>query len=182
MNIVKSTYLNGKAKRTVREFLISKFKFETVVGLAGPDINEYIEYMSSKGCKNFEIFENHPDIIVKQLSTLNTTANVTLKYDDIIKAESDKPNTLFDLDFCITVKSLKEHIKSFKNNFIMTFSVRFGIEKTIIEFFKEREENIFSRKSIFSPLYHTIINTDKGKYIFITYKDTSPMCCFAKIK
>jgi 1-deoxy-D-xylulose 5-phosphate reductoisomerase len=41
----KKTYINSSNKHAVREFLIQRVQFESVVGLAGTDINEYIGYL-----------------------------------------------------------------------------------------------------------------------------------------
>jgi hypothetical protein len=53
--------------------------------------------------------------------------------------------------------------------------------RTITEFFKLRKENILLMIDIPGPLKQRKITTDEGDYIFISYKDTSPMCCIAKI-
>ena len=178
---VKTSYSDSVNKKKLREFLINKFTFESVTGLAGPDINDYIQYLKSKGCKKFEIYENNPSIIVKQLSELNTPADISLKYGDILSADNSEPNTLYDLDFCSTIKNMKEYIKKFKNNFIMTFSMRFSMENTIKTFFSARDEEIISITEIFSPFHHNVFKTDRSEYLFATYKDSSTMCCFAKI-
>ena len=38
----KETYLGAAQKIAVRNFLFSQFNFNNIVGLAGPDINEYL--------------------------------------------------------------------------------------------------------------------------------------------
>lgn len=178
----KKTYIDSSNKHTVREFLIQRFQFESVVGLAGPDINEYLAYLESKGCKEFEIYENNSQVALQQLSKIRSKSKIALICGDILKANPDKENVLFDLDFCASVRFLQEHIAKFKSNFIMTFSTRIGLKETINTFFKARKEKVLDSVDYQSPMPHTIYTTKQGnKYLFIRYWDTSAMCCFAKI-
>jgi hypothetical protein len=177
--MTKHTYLNADKKHAVREFLFSYFQFSSVIGLAGPDINDYIKWCKSKGYDEFEIWENEPAVLMKQLAEVKHP--VSYKFGNILDAEV-KPNALFDLDYCVSVKYMKEHIKKFTNNFIMTFSTRIGVKETINKFFKFRGEQIVSQHDFDGPgLKNIIFNTNLGKYLFITYCDTSAMCCIAKI-
>lgn len=176
---LKQTY-DTKNKKTIRDFLLQNFKFKSVIGLAGPDIEEYITYLKKKGYKNFEIYENSPNVLVKQLIALKTENNLSLIYEDILKADANKSNVLYDLDFCGSVRYLQEHIAKFKNNFIMTFSSRIGIQETIDTFFQARKEQIISQIDKETPIKQTLIQTNNGNYSFIRYYDTSAMCCFAK--
>lgn len=177
----KKTYIDSTNKKIVREFILQRFQFESIVGLAGPDINDYLEYLQSKGCKQFEIYENNPMVAINQLATVKTDAKVSLILGDIYQADPNKPNTLFDLDYCASVRYLKDHIAKFKNNFVMTFSTRIGVQETIDTFFESRKERILKQIEQYSPLPHTIFTTENGDYLFIKYFDTSAMCCFAKI-
>ena len=179
--MLKHTYMDAAQKKAVREFLIGHFKFKNIVGLAGPDINEYIEWCKAKGYDEFEIFEADPSTMVSQLARLNQKVRMTFTYGDILKADESKSETLYDLDFCASVRSLKEHIAKFKEHFIMTFSTRIGIQETIDTFFSARNEKIIKSEEVFSPLPHTVFTTEQGNYLFIKYCDTSAMCCFAKI-
>ena len=181
MNRLKFTYKDASEKKKVRDFLISKFKFKRVIGLAGPDINEYIDNFKERGCDEFEIFEVDPATLVKQLTTLKARAKISLLYKDILTADPSMRYTLFDLDFCRSVRSTKEHIRKFRDNFIMTFSLRVGLQETIDEFFKQREECIVSQEDVKVPINHTIFRTENSEYLFVRYRDTSAMCCFAKI-
>ena len=177
----KKTYINSSNKHAVREFLIQRFQFESVVGLAGPDINEYLAYLESKGCTQFEIYENNSQVALQQLSKIRSKSKIALICGDILKANPDKENVLFDLDFCASVRFLTEHIAKFKKNFIMTFSYRIGLQETINTFFKARKEKVLHKMNFSSPIPHTIYTTKQGNYLFIKYFDTSSMCCFAKI-
>jgi hypothetical protein len=177
--MTKSTYLNAERKHSVREFLFSYFTFNAIVGLAGPDINDYIKWCKSKGYDTFEIWENEPSVLMKQLTEVKHPVNY--KFGNILDADV-KSNILFDLDYCVSVRYMKEHLKKFKDNFIMTFSTRIGIKETINKFFKFRGEKIIKQYDFDGPgLQNIVFNTNLGKYLFITYCDTSAMCCIAKI-
>lgn len=171
-----------KNKKNVREFLFSLFEgknLNKIVGLAGPFIENYLNFCNSKGFTEFEIYEKDPQTIINQLSNLNQ--KVQLKLKDITEADSEQPNTLYDLDFCGTVRYLKEPIAKFKDNFIMTFSIRISLAETLDTFFSVRDEKVIKTYVKTTPLKHIEYHTDKGKYIHIVYRDTSNMCCFAKI-
>jgi len=179
--MTKETYLNADNKYAVREFLFSHFKLNTIVGLAGPNINEYIKWCKSKGYNDIEIWENTPTVAMHQLMKIKHP--VRMRFGDILNAEPDRIKTLYDLDYCVTVYTLTDHIAKFKHNFIMTLSTRAGLEFTIKEFFKARKEKIISSVNKFAPINHTIFTTNNNsKYIFTPYRDTSAMCCIAKIK
>lgn len=177
----KKTYIDSTNKKIVREFILQRFQFQSIVGLAGPDINDYLEYLQSKGCKEFEIYENNSMVALQQLAKVRTKSKLSIICGDIIDANPDRPDTLFDLDFCASVKYLKDHIAKFKNNFVMTFSTRIGVQETITTFFEARKETVLKEKKINTPLPHTIFTTENGNYLFIKYFDTSAMCCFAKM-
>jgi hypothetical protein len=177
--MTKKTYVNAEKKHAVREFLFSYFTFNAIVGLAGPDINDYIKWCKSKGYDTFEIWENEPSVLMKQLTEVKHP--VSYKFGNILNTEI-KQNVLFDLDYCVSVRYMKEHLKKFKDNFIMTFSTRIGIKETISKFFKFRHENIVNEYDFDGPgLQNKVFTTNLGKYLFITYADTSAMCCIAKI-
>jgi hypothetical protein len=177
--MTKETYLDAEKKHAVREYLFKQFQLNSIVGLAGPDINDYIKWCKSKGYNEFEIWEMEPAVVMKQLTEVKYP--VSYKFGNILNTEL-KPNTLFDLDYCVSVRYMKDHLKKFKDNFIMTFSTRIGVQETIDKFFKFRKEEIISQRDFKGPgLKNIVFNTNLGKYLFITYCDTSAMCCFAKI-
>jgi len=178
--MTKNTYINASNKHAVREFLFSYFRFNSVVGLAGPDINDYLKWCESKGYNNIEVWENEPSVMFKQLTEVKTP--IRYRFGNILDANLSD-NVLFDLDYCVSVRYMKEHIQKFKDNFIMTFSTRIGIQKTVDNFFKFRGEKITGWNNIEGPgLRNIVFNTNLGKYLFITYFDTSAMCCISKIK
>ena len=177
--MTKSTYLNAEKKHKIRDFLFSYFQFNNIVGLAGPDINNYIKWCKAKGYDTFEVWEMESAVLMKQLSEVKYP--ISYKFGNILNANVAN-NTLFDLDYCVSVRYMKEHIKKFTDNFIMTFSTRIGVKETIKKFFKFRGEKIISQYEFDGPgLQNIVFNTKLGKYLFITYCDTSAMCCIAKI-
>lgn len=178
---MKHTYLDSTNKKAVRDFLINQFTFDQVVGLPGPDVNEYIRYFENKGVKSFEMYENDRFTLINQLRRIRTSSLVSIKYDDILKADPSKEGVLYDLDFCRTARYLGEHIAKFKQNFIMTFARRIPDEETISTFFNSRKERIIKTVEKLNPLEHTVFTTNAGKYILVNYRDTSNMCCIAKI-
>lgn len=171
-----------KRKKEVRDFLFSFFtdmQLNRIVGLAGPQIQDYIEFCKSKGYTEFEIYEKDNLTAIHQLASLKES--VSLKLKDILEANPDDPKTLYDLDYCVTVRHMKEHIAKFKNNFIMTFSRRVSLAETITTFFGARDERIITSSTKKDPIDHEIFVTDKGRYVYVPYRDTSQMCCIAKV-
>ena len=45
----KENYEDAINKKVVREFLFSFFKFKSIIGLAGPNFNDYILWCIAKG-------------------------------------------------------------------------------------------------------------------------------------
>ena len=179
---LKETYRDAYNKKAVREFLIDRFQFQNIVGLAGPDIDDYISWCKAKGYNSFEIYENDGATLLNQLSKIENNSNINLVFGDIAQAKENNDDTLYDLDFCASIKYLKQHVQKFKDNFIMTFSTRIGVNKTIDSFFGFRNESVINVTDIEGPgNVNRIYHTEKGKYLFLTYFDTSAMCCFAKI-
>jgi len=181
----KLSYSDSANKKAVREFLFSLFaekQLNKIVGLAGPDITDYLSFCKSKGYNEFEIYENHIITLANQLKMMkNETAKVQLTYGDILNAATNQ-EALYDLDYCVTARFMKKHLSKFNSNFIMTFARRITDAETFSTFFKARKEKLTSALTLFSPLEHTILTTDnENKYVYVKYRDTSNMCCFAKI-
>ena len=194
--MTKDTYTHSYKKKEVREFLfdllLNKFKVEHIVGLPGPDINLYIEDFINKGMRDFEMYEYDRYVFASQVLNLKKNEKITLIHDDILSAIPDKKNTIYDLDFCGTIPTYKNHVKKFNENFIMTFAIRgVGIVNTIKEFCRIRKEFITHKYTLNDPIKHLVFETypllemfdspKSSKYIFAKYTDTSTMCCIAKI-
>lgn len=181
----KLSYRDASNKKIVRDFLFSLFidqQLNKIVGLAGPDVEDYINFCKSKGYTEFEIYENHVPTIFDQIKFLRTKGKISLTYGNILNADSDRVNVLYDLDYCVTVRYMQSHLKKFNKNFIMTFARRISDEETFSSFFKARREKLKSVLTLFTPLKHSILTTENGNtYYYVEYRDTSNMCCFAKI-
>lgn len=180
--MIKASYKEAKNKKAVREFLFSFFNNSSIIGLAGPDINDYLQWCKDHGYEKVEIWENESSVMMKQLSEIDSTSPLMYKFGDIIKAQSDL-KSVYDLDFCKTIASLYEHIKKFKEEkFVMTFCTRgIGNQETINKFFDSRKEAIITMVEEYTPLHHFKIHTAFGKYMICPYFDTTPMISIAKI-
>ena len=179
----KATYKDATRKKAVRKFLFSFFNEKNIVGLAGPDIKEYISWCKENGIDNIELWENDTNVMFDQLSKIPKNAKVSYNFGDIINAESSK-DKVYDFDYCTTIVTLHDHIKRFKTEkFVMTFCTRkVGNKVTIDEFFYGRREKITTMIEKRSPLPHWSIKTVFGEYIAAPYFDTTPMLCIAKVK
>ena len=170
-------------KKEVRDFLFSFFtdmQLNKIIGLAGPKIEDYIEFCKSKGFNEFEIYEKDGLTAIHQLTSLND--KVALKLTDILNANPDEPNTLYDLDYCVTGRYMQPHMAKFQHRFIMTFSIRgVSVKETMERFFKARNESLLKTAYPPYPFPCTEYYTNKGKYLQISYRDTAPMMCLAKI-
>lgn len=170
-------------KKEVRDFLFSLFtgmQLNKIVGLAGPNIQDYIEFCKSKGFTEFEIYEKDGLTAIHQLTSLND--KVTLKLTDIINANPNEPNVLFDLDYCVTGRYMEPHMAKFLDRFIMTFSIRgVSVKETMDRFFKVRDEKVIGITHPPYPFLAAEYYTNKGKYLQLSYRDTAPMMCLAKI-
>jgi hypothetical protein len=178
--MTKGTYKDAKNKKKIRDFLFSFYTTKSIIGLPGPDIGDYIKFLKDKGYSDIELWENNISVLGHQLTQIKTP--LVIKFGNILNAVERK-DTLLDLDYCATVRSLKDHVKKFKSNFIMTFSLRaVSYKETTTTFFKSRKEKVKSVTEFTTPFKHEKYKTDKGTYIIATYRDSSPMCTIAKIK
>lgn len=180
--MTKESYKNAQQKHAVREFLVSHFPFESIVGLPGPDINHYLKWCDLHGFKQIEAWEKEPIIAISQMFQVKKL-DFSYNMGDIIHADANMNNTLYDLDYCCTIVDMEEHIKKFRKNFIMTFSRRIKGGMNINKFIKIAGEKATSIINKTRPINHVLCSTNKGsRYIYLEYQDTSPMCCIAKIK
>jgi hypothetical protein len=185
---MKNNYANAlltrerTKKKQTQEFLLSFFPngyYRKLIGLAGPHIEDYIVRMEAKGFQEFTIYEKDGLTAINQLASIKKP--IVLKMEDVLSADANEEDTFYDLDFCGTVRYLKEHIAKFKNRFIMTFCCRVSITETLDTFFSVRGENILSASSETFPIKHQLFETNMGKYVFVNYKDGTQMCSIAKI-
>ena len=188
---MSKNYLNCPQKREVEDILLSFFKLDNVVALPGPNINEFIENLVSRGFKSIKLYEYKRLEMQKQLLDLkpkNLKKVKSFTLSPFLNAPIEK-NTLYLADYCGKISSFKKDIIKFDKNIIYTFTrsrtkgSNGNDEFVMLEYLKIRNENIISKQKLeigrHNYLHYT---TNKGKYIFVCYKDTSPMCCIAKIK
>jgi hypothetical protein len=180
--MTKVSYKEAKQKKAVRDFLFSHYKKSKIIGLAGPDINEYVEWCKLNGFEIEEIWEEDPTVMMKQLTDIKGDTMFKYRFGNINDTIPDKDKTVYDLDYCGAIQSLKSAVIKFKRNAVMTFSVRgVGVEETISTFFKHRKEKVLSRTNKIKPIKHISIQTNIGKYVVAPYFDTTPMISIAQI-
>jgi len=188
------TYKNRVEKKRSREFLFSFFTEKELIGLAGPDINESVDWYYKKGFKKIHIYENNKETILKQIKKYNLKIPITHTFGDIIEAKVDNKNVVFDLDFTKSIITMTDHVKKYKDcKFVMAFALRpISFLETINKFFLIRKEKILSKKSNekyinyngLKKIPYLEIETNNGMYIVLKYKDKKAinMICLAKIK
>jgi hypothetical protein len=178
-----SQHPDRNRKKEVRDFLFSLFRdmhLRKIVGLAGPNIQDYIDFCKSQGFTEFEIYEKDGLTAIHQLTTVND--KIVLKLTDILNADANEPDVLFDLDYCVTGRYMEPHMAKFLNRFIMTFSIRgVSVKETMERFFRVRDEKVIGTAYPRYPFPATEYFTNKGKYLQLSYRDTAPMMCLAKI-
>lgn len=180
--MTKASYKEAIRKKAVRKFMFSHYKNSKIVGLAGPDINDYLGWCKENGFEVDEIWERDPRVMMKQLTDIKEDMVFKYRFGDINNTFPNKDKTVYDLDYCGAIHSLVSAVVKFKKNAVMTFSVRgVGVEKTIEIFFKERKEKVISRSNKTKPVKHISIQTDRGKYVVAPYFDTTPMISIAQI-
>ena len=173
---MKGSYAEATQKQRVRSFLFKFLKKRKLVGLAGPDINEYLDWAISNGLHVSSIWERNYDVFYKQLVELRKDIPVNINLGDVYEAVLEN-NTIYDLDFCGNVCTLIKHIKKFSDTpSVMTFSLRpVGFEDSLKLFFKTKGEKVIQSVEWLSPIPHVLIDTDKATYIAAKYFDTAPM-------
>jgi hypothetical protein len=180
------TYKDRVQKKICREFLFSLFDVQELIALAGPDINETIEWYSKKGFKKIHIYENDKKTMLNQIKKYNLNYSITHTFGDILNVDANRKNTLLDLDFTKSIITMGEYVKKYKKDkFIMTFALRpISYVDTLKKFFNIREEKIISVKEYSDPVTFGKIISNRGTYVTLKYKDKKciNMMCIAKIK
>jgi len=180
---MKSDYTLAKNKKAVQNDIFKraqKKNFTKVVGLGGPNITQYLQFLKSYGIKHADIYENDRFHILLQISSFKPVISSKVHFEDITNAQVKQEKTLYDMDFCCSVVTVTESIKKFKDNSIFTFSIRpMGIESTINEFFKSMRNNAkpkitYNYKVNKQFKIHKIM-WNSNRYFCYIYKDTVPM-------
>lgn len=154
--MTKGSYKEAKNKRILQEEILNQVKQRTILGLGGPDVDDYINILENKGFKKIFIYENNFSVFNSQISKFRHT----LIYDNILNHLGK--SAFYDLDFCCTIKSIpKESLEKISRleSYSLTLSLR-GV--SLIETLK-----MFTKYC--------------GEQLFRTYRDSSPMVTFFKI-
>jgi hypothetical protein len=180
--MVKTTYESSFHKKVVQNIVFKDFKmrkFKKLIGLAGPNISSYLLFIKKMGIKQAHIYENNNEQIINQVLDFKPIIPTTVIFEDILNAPV-KDDTIYDLDFCCSILNAREQIKKFKNNAIITLSIRpFGLKKTINEFCKLISKNKtvinYNTKITNSYKMHLIILSNKKIYECYQYRDSTSM-------
>ena len=190
---VKTDYSQSKNKRAVQNAIFNLYKrhkFNKVVGLAGPNITDYLELMKQNGFKSAEIYENDISQLAIQMNSFRSVIESKIQFGDIIQAKPNQPYTLYDLDFCCSINTANQHIQKFSDDVaITTLSIRpVGFMHTILKY-----AELIDRKS--NPIIEFLgsVNNRLGKnrmysltagskkFICYLYKDSVPMVTIQSI-
>lgn len=181
----KTDYSKSYRKKIVQEIVFNDMKqrgISKLVGLAGPNITDYLSFAKSKGIKHAEVYEKDYINLLYQMRDFRPPIKTVVNYQDIYYANNNE-NTLYDLDFTCCVYKAAPHIKKFKQNAIITLSIRpIGFKETINKFCKLITP--LKPKVTFNVLQDGNYNLHKidwanGKsYNCYEYRDTVPMLTF----
>jgi hypothetical protein len=181
MIIRKTDYSKSYKKKLVQQIVFDDFKqrgMNKLVGLAGPNITDYLSFVKSKGIKQAEVYERDFVNLIYQMQDFKPPIKTTVKYQDILNADVQE-SVIYDLDFCCTINSVEPHIKKFKKNAIFTLALRgVGLIPTLQRFCKIVSEFKFD---IQLNVHQTpnfkmhVLHFGKESYTVYQYCDTSPM-------
>lgn len=149
------SYLGAVQKRAVQNIALQSSN-TTLIGLGGPNVKQYVNYLRTKGFKDIIIFENNKSIYEKQVEQ---KPRCQLIHGNIL--DHLGYNAFYDLDFCASVKTIEPWLPKIiaMNEYAMTLSIRpVGIINTIGIIKKYTELK------------------------YIPYRDTVPMYTFFKHK
>jgi hypothetical protein len=182
MYVVKESYKQSVNKRTVQKLVYSEIKgrYNHLVGLGGPDLNDYLRLARYAGIKNAVIYEFDIDQLLIQMSKDNKTLPARVLYDDIINCPSGLVDTFYDLDFCCSTHTAKSHISKFKNDpSVFTFSIRpVGLKDSIKQYVRSMysytryDFELIEQSSSFRR--YKLFTDDNIQTVFV-YADTVPM-------
>lgn len=182
MYIVKESYKQSVNKRKVQKVIYKNIrgKFKHLVGLGGPDIDDYLKLARYAGIKNAIIYEYNVDQLLIQMSKKNNILPARVLYDDIYHCPAGLDDTFYDLDFTCSVSTASPHIRKFKNDTaVYTFSLRpLGLRDSV----KQYVRNLYGRIDYDFVLVDETesfrqyeLTTHLGVEPAYIYKDTIPM-------
>lgn len=177
----KLDYSKAYRKKLVQQIVFDDFKqrgITKLVGLAGPNITDYLSFAKSKGIKQAEVYERDYINLIYQMQDFKPPIKTTVKYQDILDADLYQ-DVIYDLDFCCTIDKAASHIKKFKNNAIVTLALRkIGLIPTLKKFCKivsKAKPDIILNVQV-NPNYKIhILNLKECSYTAYQYFDTTPM-------
>jgi len=109
----KTDYSKAHNKKLVQQIVFDDFKrrgINKLIGLAGPNITDYLSFVKSKGIKHAEVYERDYVNLIYQMADFKPPIKTVVKYQDIYTADLYQ-DVLYDLDFCCTIKNAAPHIQ-----------------------------------------------------------------------
>lgn len=178
----KLDYTKAYRKKLVQNIVFNDLKKKGItklVGLAGPNITDYLSFVKSKGIKQAEVYERDYINLIYQMQDFKPPIKTIVKYQDILNADIQE-GVIYDLDFCCTIKNAEKHIKKFKNNAVVTLALRsIGLIPTLKKFCKLVSKLKPEIKLNFeiTPNYKVhLLDFGEKSYTVYQYFDTTPMC------
>jgi hypothetical protein len=178
---MKIDYTKAYRKKLVQQIVFDDFKqrgMTKLVGLAGPNITDYLSFVKSKGIKQAEVYERDYVNLIYQMSDFKPPIKTTVKYQDILHADIQE-NVIYDLDFCCTIKNAEQHIKKFKHNAIITLALRkIGLMPTLKKFCKivsKVKPDIHLNVEVTPNFKVHLLSFGNQSYTAYQYHDTTPM-------
>lgn len=111
---MKVIYDQAHKKLEVRTKIFSRFtRFNRLIGLAGPNLDQYVKFFASQGIKDFQIWENNRQTLLHQIVQSSNHINLKLNFGDILNAPV-RTDTLYDLDFCGLLPTFRDHLIKFR--------------------------------------------------------------------
>lgn len=167
---MKDSYTTSVEKKFLRNRIIPQGR--NLIGLGGPDIEEYVAFARKKGYKDIKVWENNPAVWQNCLSKLK---NLNIEYNvaDIINAPIHS-NCIYDLDFCCSIKRVKPYVEKFRDNFVLTVSELYAKKLSSVPIFADYRNEVIQKVIHINDTDHLLL-TNLGKYMVYSYHDTSQM-------
>jgi len=177
----KTDYSKAHNKKLVQQIVFDDFKrrgINKLIGLAGPNITDYLSFVKSKGIKHAEVYERDYVNLIYQMADFKPPIKTVVKYQDIYTADLYQ-DVLYDLDFCCTIKNAAPHIQRFKKNAIVTLALRkIGLMPTLNKFCKlvsNLKPYIQLNVQVTTNYKMHILHFEDLSYTVYQYHDTTPM-------
>lgn len=178
---MKLTYKESHQKKFLRSRVIPNGT--SIIGLAGPDLVDYVTFCKDKHYKDISIWEYDKSVMVNQLPLLKKVGRgtkINYHYGDILSAPVQE-NTFYDLDFCSSIVSLKTHIEKFRKNFAITVSEMMQKQYSSLDIFLKYRKETLSEKVVVNDRELLITTNEGNKFAIYSYCDSSPMLIIKSI-